>query len=122
VGDREPLRGPAAPLGSVGVQSWTTSEAYGRVKLHVLNACHCALAYLGRRALHLRREAIAGRGACSILDSWVSIEIAPALHPLPVLDYWRSGSRAIRQPANRLSAVTDRRGRLMKVAERLFPL
>jgi len=98
-------------------------DAYGRLKLHVLNACHCALAYLGLpRGYTFVREAIADAELARFLDELVSIEIAPALQPLPVLDYWRTvrARFAIPRIDYRLSQIAEDGS--LKVAERIFPL
>jgi fructuronate reductase len=97
--------------------------AYGRLKLHVLNACHSALAYLGLpRGYTFVREAIADADLARFLNELVSTEIAPALNPLPVLDYWRTVRARFANPRidYRLSQVAEDGS--LKVAERIFPL
>jgi fructuronate reductase len=115
--------GPRPAWDRVGVQIVDDVDAYGRLKLHVLNACHCALAYLGLpRGYTFVREAIADAELARFLDELVSIEIAPALHPLPVLDYWRTvrARFAIPRIDYRLSQIAEDGS--LKVAERIFPL
>jgi fructuronate reductase len=115
--------GPRPAWDRVGVQIVDDVEAYGRLKLHVLNACHCALAYLGlARGYTFVREAIADAELARFLDELVSIEIAPALHPLPVLDYWRTVRARFANPRidYRLSQIVGDGS--LKVAERIFPL
>lgn len=115
--------GPRPAWDRVGVQIVDDVDAYGRLKLHVLNACHCALAYLGLpRGYTFVREAIADAELARFLDELVSIEIAPALHPLPALDYWRTvrARFAIPRIDYRLSQIAEDGS--LKVAERIFPL
>jgi fructuronate reductase len=115
--------GPRPAWDRVGVQIVDDVEAYGRLKLHVLNACHCALAYLGlARGYTLVREAIADPELARFLNKLVSIEIEPALNPLPVLDYWRTVRARFANPHidYRLSQIAGDGS--MKVAERIFPL
>ncbi|HEY3653589.1 MAG TPA: mannitol dehydrogenase family protein [Steroidobacteraceae bacterium] len=115
--------GPRPAWDRAGVQIVDDVDAYGRLKLHVLNACHCALAYLGLpRGYTFVREAIADAELARFLDELVSIEIAPALHPLPVLDYWRTvrARFAIPRIDYRLSQIAEDGS--LKVAERIFPL
>ena len=115
--------GPRPAWDRVGVQIVDDVDAYGRLKLHVLNACHCALAYLGLpRGYTFVREAIADAELARFLDELVSIEIAPALHPLPVLDYWLTvrARFAIPRIDYRLSQIAEDGS--LKVAERIFPL
>jgi fructuronate reductase len=52
----------------------------------------------------------------------VSIEIAPALNPLPVLDYWRTVRARFANPRidYRLSQIAEDGS--LKIAERIFPL
>jgi fructuronate reductase len=115
--------GPRPAWDRVGVQIVDDVEEYGRLKLHVLNACHSALAYLGlARGYTLVREAIADAELARFLNELVSIEIAPALHPLPVLDYWRTvrARFANSHIDYRLSQIAGDGS--LKVAERIFPL
>ena len=115
--------GPRPAWDRVGVQIVDDIEAYGRLKLHVLNACHSALAYLGLpRGYTFVREAIADAELTRFLNKLVSIEIAPALHPLPVLDYWRTVRARFANPRidYRLSQIAEDGS--LKLAERIFPL
>jgi fructuronate reductase len=107
----------------VGVQIVDDVDAYGRLKLHILNACHSALAYLGlARGYTFVREAIADAELARFLNKLVSIEIAPALSPLPVLDYWRTVRTRFANPRidYRLSQIAEDGS--LKIAERIFPL
>jgi fructuronate reductase len=115
--------GPRPAWELVGVQIVDDVEAYGRLKLHVLNACHSALAYLGLPRGHtFVREAMADAELARFLDELVSSEIAPALHPLPVLDYWRTvrARFANHRIDYRLSQIAEDGS--LKIAERIFPL
>jgi fructuronate reductase len=115
--------GPRPAWDRVGVQIVDNVEAYGRLKLHVLNACHSALAYLGLpRGYTFVREAVADAGLAQFLDELVSTEIAPALDPLPVLDYWRTVRARFENPQidHRLSQIAEDGS--AKLAERIFPL
>jgi fructuronate reductase len=115
--------GPRPAWDRVGVQIVDDVDAYGRLKLHVLNACHSALAYLGlARGYTFVREAIADAELARFLNELVSIEIAPALDPLPVLDYWRTVRTRFANPHidYRLSQIAEDGS--LKLAQRIFPL
>jgi fructuronate reductase len=115
--------GPRPAWDRVGVEIVEDVDAYGRLKLHVLNACHSALAYLGLpRGYTFVREAIADAELARFLNKLVSIEIAPALHPLPVLDYWRTVRARFANPRidHRLAQIAE--DGPFKLAERIFPL
>jgi fructuronate reductase len=115
--------GPRPAWDRVGVQIVDDVDAYGRLKLHVLNACHSALAYLGLpRGYTFVREAIADAELARFLNKLVSIEIEPALNPLPVLDYWRTVRARFANPQidYRLSQIAE--DGAVKLAERIFPL
>ncbi len=68
------------------------------------------------------REAIADPELARFLNKLVSIEIAPALDPLPVLDYWRAVRARFANPHidYRLSQIAE--DGALKLAERIFPL
>jgi fructuronate reductase len=96
---------------------------YARLKLHVLNTCHSALAYLGLpRGYTFVREAMADTQLAQFLETLVSTEITPALVPLAVQDYWRSVRPrfANRHIDHRLSQIAQ--DGAQKLGERVFPL
>jgi fructuronate reductase len=115
--------GPRPAWDRVGVQIVDDVDAYGRLKLHVLNACHSALAYLGLPRGHVFvREAIIDADLARFLTELVSAEIAPALDPLPVQEYWRTVRTRFTNPRidHRLSQIAEDGSQ--KLAERIFPL
>lgn len=94
-----------------------------RVKLHVLNATHSALAYLGIPRGHtFVREAIADAGIVSALDELVRTEIAPALAPLQIEAYWQTTKRRFANPNidHALAQIAEDGSK--KLAARVFPL
>jgi fructuronate reductase len=96
---------------------------YGRLKLHVLNTCHSALAYLGLpRGYTFVREAMADPELSQFLEALVSAEISPALAPLAVMDYWRTVGPRFANPRidHRLSQIAQ--DGALKLGERVFPL
>jgi fructuronate reductase len=115
--------GPHPAWDRVGVQIVEDVGVFGQLKLHVLNACHSALAYLGLPRGHsFVRQAMSDPELAKFLDNLVATEIAPALPQLPVLEYWR----AIRPRFNnahlehRLAQIAEDGS--AKLAERIFPL
>jgi fructuronate reductase len=115
--------GPRPAWDRVGVQIVDDVDAHGRLKLHVLNACHSALAYLGLpRGCIFVREAIIDADLARFLTELVSAEIAPALDPLPVQEYWRTVRTRFINPRidHRLSQIAEDGSQ--KLAERIFPL
>jgi fructuronate reductase len=96
---------------------------YARLKLHVLNTCHSALAYLGLPRGHtFVREAMADPELAQFLEKLVSTEIAPALASLAVPDYWKTVRRRFANPRidHRLSQIAQ--DGALKLGERVFPL
>jgi fructuronate reductase len=115
--------GPRPSWDGVGVQIVEDVSHYSQLKLHVLNACHSALAYLGLPRGHSYvREAIADPELAQFLENLVSTEIAPALEDIPVLDYWRTVRPRFLNPRidHRLSQIAEDGS--AKLAERIFPL
>jgi fructuronate reductase len=98
-------------------------EAHERLKLHVLNACHSTLAYLGLGRGHgLVREAIGDPELSRFVETLVAEEIAPALPDLPVADYWRKIRLRFANPMvdHRLAQIGEDGS--TKLAQRIFPL
>jgi len=96
---------------------------YGRLKLHVLNTCHSALAYLGLpRRYTFVREAMADPELAQFLEALVSTEIAPALAPLGVQSYWQTVRPRFANPRidHRLAQIAQ--DGALKLGERVFPL
>jgi len=115
--------GPRPAWDQVGVQIVADVSGYARLKLHVLNACHSALAYLGlARGYSFVREAVVDPELARFLEVLVATEIAPALAPLAVLEYWTTvrARFANRRIDHRLSQIAE--DGAAKLAERVFPL
>ncbi len=80
---------PRPDWGAVGVQLTASVAHARRLKLHVLNAAHSALAYLGLARGHvLVRQAVADPQIARFLDAMIRQEVASALPELPVREYW----------------------------------
>jgi fructuronate reductase len=115
--------GPRPAWEDGGAQIVADVTDYGRIKLHVLNTCHSALAYLGLpRGYSFVREAMADVELAQFLEALVSTEIAPALAPLAVQDYWQTVRPRFDNPRidHRLSQIAQ--DGALKLAERVFPL
>ncbi len=115
--------GPRPAWEAAGVELVTDVEVHERLKLHVLNACHSALAYLGLSRGHgLVREAIGDAELARFVDALVAEEIAPALPELPVADYWRKirPRFANKMIDHRLDQIGEDGS--AKLAQRIFPL
>jgi len=115
--------GPRPAWEQSGVQIVADVTDFARLKLHVLNTCHSALAYLGLpRGYTLVREAMADTDLAQFLEALVSTEITPALAPLAVQEYWQTVQArfANRQIDYRLSQITQ--DGAQKLSERVFPL
>lgn len=111
------------PAWGQGVELVDDVSAQRRLKLHVLNAPHSAIAYLGLRRRHeFVRQAIADPELASWLDAMVAEEIAPALDGLPVAAYWRSTVARFANPMvdHRLDQIAL--DGAQKLAERIYPL
>jgi fructuronate reductase len=96
---------------------------YGRLKLHVLNTCHSALAYLGLpQGYRFVREAMADPEIAQFLEALVATEIEPALTPLAVQSYWQTVRPRFANPRidHRLSQIAQ--DGALKLGERVFPL
>jgi fructuronate reductase len=115
--------GPRPCWEQVGAQLVPDVGEYARLKLHVLNTCHSALAYLGLPRGHsLVREAIADPELASFLEELVEREIQSALAPLSIDPYWRVVRNRFQNAHinHRLSQIAlDGR---QKLSQRIFPL
>ena len=115
--------GPRPAWERAGAQIVGDVTDFRRLKLHVLNACHSALAYLGLpRGYSFVREAMADAELAQFLEALVADEIAPALAPLAVGDYWRSVRARFSNPGidHRLTQIAE--DGAAKLLERVFPL
>jgi len=115
--------GPRPAWDKVGVEIVAAVQPYRRLKLHVLNASHSALAYLGlARGHEFVRQAIADRELVAFLDRLIAEEVAPALAGLPVAGYWTSTRARFANPAvdHRLDQIAQ--DGPFKLAQRVFPL
>jgi fructuronate reductase len=115
--------GPVPDWRSLGVILTDDVGTARRLKLHVLNAAHSALAYLGQERGHtLVREAIADPQLAAALDALMRDEIGPALPELTVADYWHRTRARFANPAidHRLDQIAQDGG--FKLSQRLYPL
>jgi len=116
----------AAPIpawGAVGAQIVENVDAYQRIKLHVLNTAHSALAYLGIPRGHVFvRQAIADPDLRATLDAMMAQEITPALAPLDVAAYWKMVVARFENPMidHRLAQIAEDGS--LKLPQRLFPM
>ena len=115
--------GPRPAWNRAGVEIVADVGDFARLKLHVLNACHSALAYLGMaRGYCFVREAVADLELARFLDEMVECEIGPALSPLAVDEYWclvRGRFQNVRID-HRLSQIAE--DSQQKLSQRVFPL
>jgi len=115
--------GPLPAWGKAGAEIVADIASYQRLKLHVLNATHSALAYLGLpRGRQFVREAIADPELLAFLEDMVTGEIAPALEALDVMAYWRTVKKRFENPMidHRLAQIAEDGS--LKLPQRLFPL
>jgi fructuronate reductase len=115
--------GPRPAWEHGGAQIVADVADYGRLKLHVLNTCHSALAYLGLpRGYTFVREAMADTELAQFLEKLVTTEIAPALAPLAVPGYWQTVRPRFANPRidHRLAQIAQ--DGALKLGERVFPL
>ena len=115
--------GPRPAWDRVGVEIVADVVPYRRLKLHVLNASHSALAYLGLLRGHAYvRDGIADAELAGFLDGMIAEEVAPALPELAVADYWAGVRRRFANPAvdHRLDQIAQ--DGAQKLAQRIFPL
>ena len=115
--------GPLPAWGDVGAEIVDTIDGYQRLKLHVLNAAHSALAYLGLPRGHKYvRQAIADPELSVFLGEMMEREIGPALMPLDVAAYWRTVKARFENPMidHRLAQIAEDGS--LKLPQRLFPM
>jgi fructuronate reductase len=115
--------GPLPAWGAVGAKIVPDIAGYQRLKLHVLNTAHSALAYLGLPRGHIYvRQAIADPELLQFLDAMMAQEIAPALAPLDVAGYWRTVKARFENPMidHRLAQIAEDGS--LKLPQRLFPM
>jgi fructuronate reductase len=115
--------GPLPDWAAAGAEIVSDISGYQRLKLHVLNAAHSALAYLGLPRGHVYvRQAIADPQLLRFLDEMVAAEITPALAPLDVASYWHTVKARLANPMidHRLAQIAEDGS--LKLPQRLFPL
>lgn len=113
----------ARPAWGAGVQFVADVADHRKLKLHVLNAAHSALAYLGRRRGHtFVREAIADPSLALRLHAMIAREVVPNLPDLPVFAYWCTTVERFANPMidHRLDQIAQDGS--AKLAERIYPL
>jgi fructuronate reductase len=115
--------GPLPAWGAAGAEIVADISGHERLKLHVLNGTHSALAYLGLPHGHAYvRQAIADTELRAFLEEMVALEIAPALAPLGAAAYWRTVTARFENPMidHRLAQIAEDGS--LKLPQRLFPL
>jgi fructuronate reductase len=115
--------GPLPAWGAVGAEIVDDIDGYQRLKLHVLNTAHSALAYLGLPRGHTYvRQAIADPELATFLSMMMEHEIAPALAPLDAAAYWRTVKARFENPMidHRLAQIAEDGS--LKLPQRLFPM
>ena len=115
--------GPLPAWGAAGAEIVADISGHERLKLHVLNGTHSALAYLGLPRGHTYvRQAIADTELRAFLEEMVAREIAPALAPLDAAAYWRTVTARFENPMidHRLAQIAEDGS--LKLPQRLFPL
>jgi fructuronate reductase len=114
---------PIPAWGAVGAEIVPDISGYQRLKLHVLNTAHSALACLGLPRGHIYvRQAIADPELLPFLDAMMAEEIARALAPLDVTSYWRKVKARFANPMidHRLAQIAEDGS--LKLPQRLFPM
>ena len=115
--------GPRPAWERAGVEIVADVEGYEALKLHVLNAAHSALAYLGPPRGHVFvRDAIADPELAGFLDALMAQEVAAALSGRDVAAYWRTVKARFAEPRidHRLDQIA--RDGAVKLRERVHPL
>jgi len=115
--------GPIPAWGAVGAEIVPDIAGYQRLKLHVLNTAHSALAYLGLPRRHQYvRQAIADPELRNFLDAMMAEEVAPALAPLDVAAYWKTVKARFDNPMIDHRLVQIAEDGSLKLPQRLFPM
>jgi fructuronate reductase len=117
------FKGPRPAWERAGAEFVNDVAPYEQLKLHVLNAAHSALAYLGLKRGHdFIRQAIANPELSAFLDALMAEEIGPALPDLAVAEYWRTcrARFANSRLDHRLTQIGEDGS--SKLAQRLYPL
>ena len=115
--------GPLPAWDVAGAEIVEDISDFQRLKLHILNTAHSALAYLGLpRGHHSVRQAIADLELSNFLEKLVENELAPALAPLDGVGYWRKVKARFQNPMidHRLAQIAEDGS--LKLPQRLFPL
>jgi fructuronate reductase len=115
--------GPIPEWGSVGAEIVDDVDPCQRLKLHILNTCHSALAYMGiPRGHEFVRQAIADPELATFCDALVKEEIAPALVPLDATAYWHRIRQRLANPMldHKLAQIAEDGS--AKLAQRVYPL
>jgi fructuronate reductase len=117
------LAGPIPAWVRAGVEIVPSVVPYRRLKLHVLNATHSAIAYLGlERGLEFVRQAVATPEILHFVNALIDEEIAPGLPDLPVRAYWSATLPRFANPMldHRLDQIAG--DGVYKLAQRIYPL
>lgn len=115
--------GPRPAWDKAGVELVAAVGPARMLKLHVLNATHSALAYLGLPiGYRFVREAIADPNISAFLDRLVAEEIRPALPDLDVGPYWSATRARFANPMvdHRLDQIAQ--DGAFKLEQRVAPL
>ena len=115
--------GPRPAWEAAGAELVSDVEAFEALKLHVLNAAHSALAYLGLPRGHaLVRQAIADGPLAHFLDAMILEEVAPALPLLAVDNYWGQVRERFANPNIDHALAQISQDGSLKLAQRIFPI
>ncbi len=115
--------GPVPDWTAAGAELVDDVAAYGRLKFHVLNLAHLALTYFGLpRGYHYVREAIADPEIARFVDALIAEEVAPALAPQRIDEYWRKTRARFCNPAVDHQLEKISKDGSLKLGVRLYPL
>jgi len=117
------LAGPIPAWAQAGAQIVRSVVPFRRLKLHVLNATHSAIAYLGLGRGHVFvRQAVADPEILGFLEALIAEEIAPGLPDLGVRAYWAETLPRFANPMldHRLDQIAG--DGVYKLAQRIYPL